>query len=101
MGANTRLPASRPDPDPYILLNPVRFTLAALQAPVINDYQIGLKAELEIRKGRQCLTRNGSQAVTHPDYGGFAIIAFPSDSMGLHPPPTPGPELLSGKKVKL
>jgi len=93
MGVNTRLPASRPDP--CIHLNPVRVTLAALQAPVINDYQINLKAELEIRRGRQYLTRNGSQAVTHPDYGGSAIIAFPFDSMELRPPPTPGPELLS------
>ena len=54
------------DPYPFILLNLVRSTIAALQAPVImmsqrrqeakdrlraeNDYQVNLKAELEIRQ---------------------------------------------------
>ena len=55
----------RPDPYPFILLNLILSCLAAIQAPVImmsqnrqetkdrlrsqNDYQINLKAELEIR----------------------------------------------------
>jgi len=57
--------AIRFDPYPYILLNLVLSTLAAIQAPIImmsqkrqeakdrlrsqNDYQVNLKAELEIR----------------------------------------------------
>ncbi len=66
MGTNTWLIATRPfDPYPYILLNLVLSTLAALQAPVImmsqnrqaekdrlqanQDYQINLMAEIEIR----------------------------------------------------
>jgi len=70
MGLNTWLLATRPfDPFPYILLNLVLSTLAALQAPVImmsqkrqeardraqsvHDYQINLKAELEIRQLHQ------------------------------------------------
>ena len=63
---NTTLLVARPaDPYPFILLNLVLSCLAAIQAPVImmsqnrqeakdrlrsqNDYQINLKAELEIR----------------------------------------------------
>ena len=70
MGLNTWLLATRPfDPFPFILLNLVLSTLAALQAPVImmsqnrqesrdrarsvHDYQINLKAELEIRQLHQ------------------------------------------------
>jgi uncharacterized membrane protein len=66
MAANTVLALSRPfDPYPFILLNLVLSCLAAIQAPVImmsqnrqegrdrlrseHDYQINLKAELEIR----------------------------------------------------
>jgi CRP/FNR family cyclic AMP-dependent transcriptional regulator len=65
MGVNAWLLASKPfDPYPFILLNLVLSTLAALQAPVIMmsqnrqatkdrlkadlDYQVNLKAELEI-----------------------------------------------------
>ncbi|MEZ5307483.1 MAG: DUF1003 domain-containing protein [Pyrinomonadaceae bacterium] len=59
------------DPYPYILLNLILSTLAALQAPVImmsqnrqadrdrmdaaHDYQINLKAELEIRRLQEAL----------------------------------------------
>lgn len=62
---NWRLLSSPFDPYPFILLNLVLSTLAALQAPIImmsqnrqeqrdrlqaeNDYQVNLKAELEIR----------------------------------------------------
>ena len=66
IGINTASALWRPfDPYPYILLNLILSCLAALQAPVImmsqnrmeardrlrseNDYQINLKAELEIR----------------------------------------------------
>jgi uncharacterized membrane protein len=66
MGFNiVALDAIRFDPYPYILLNLVLSTLAAIQAPIImmsqkrqeakdrlrsqNDYQVNLKAELEIR----------------------------------------------------
>ena|SRR3990167_407998 len=66
MGVNTALILARPfDPYPYILLNLVLSCLAAVQAPVImmsqnrmeakdrlrseHDYQVNLKAELEIR----------------------------------------------------
>lgn len=66
MGINTWVLASRPfDPYPFILLNLVLSTLAALQAPVImmsqnrqaakdrlhaqQDYEINLMAEIEIR----------------------------------------------------
>jgi uncharacterized membrane protein len=72
MGINTALLRSRPfDPYPYILLNLVLSCLAAVQAPVImmsqnrqeardrlraaNDYQVNLKAELEIRHLHQKL----------------------------------------------
>ena len=67
MGINTYILIIKPfDPYPYILLNLVLSTLAAIQAPVIimsqrrqeardrlrgeNDYRINLKAELEIRQ---------------------------------------------------
>ncbi len=66
MIVNSYLLAARPfDPYPYILLNLVLSCLAAIQAPIImmsqnrqeardrlrsqNDYQVNLKAELEIR----------------------------------------------------
>jgi uncharacterized membrane protein len=66
LGLNSFLLFSRPfDPFPFILLNLVLSCIAAIQAPVImmsqkrhesrdrmrsvNDYQINLKAELEIR----------------------------------------------------
>jgi uncharacterized membrane protein len=66
MAINTALIMSRPfDPYPFILLNLVLSCLAAIQAPIImmsqnrqeardrlrseNDYQVNLKAELEIR----------------------------------------------------
>jgi uncharacterized membrane protein len=66
MGFNiVAMDAVRFDPYPYILLNLVLSTLAAIQAPIImmsqkrteakdrlrsqNDYQVNLKAELEIR----------------------------------------------------
>jgi len=66
MGINTYILLTRPfDPYPYILLNLVLSCLAAIQAPVImmsqnrqeerdrlrsqHDYQVNLKAELEIR----------------------------------------------------
>jgi uncharacterized membrane protein len=67
MGLNSVLLARRDpfDPYPYILLNLILSSLAALQAPVImmsqnrqgerdrlnaaNDYEVNLKAELEIR----------------------------------------------------
>jgi uncharacterized membrane protein len=66
LGLNSYLLFSRPfDPFPFILLNLVLSCIAAIQAPVImmsqkrqesrdrmrsvNDYQINLKAELEIR----------------------------------------------------
>jgi uncharacterized membrane protein len=72
MCANSLLLLSRPfDPYPYILLNLVLSCLAAMQAPVImmsqnrqetkdrlrasHDYQINLKAELEIRQLHQKL----------------------------------------------
>ncbi len=67
MGINTWILLAKPfDPYPYILLNLVLSCLAAIQAPVIlmsqnrqeakdrlrseHDYQINLKAEIEIRK---------------------------------------------------
>jgi len=70
MVINSYLLFAKPfDPYPYILLNLVLSTLAALQAPVImmsqnrqeerdrqralNDYQVNLKAELEIRQLHQ------------------------------------------------
>jgi uncharacterized membrane protein len=70
MLVNSYLLVARPfDPYPYILLNLVLSTLAALQAPVImmsqnrqeerdrlramHDYQVNLKAELEIRQLHQ------------------------------------------------
>ena len=70
MVVNSFLLVARPfDPYPYILLNLVLSSLAALQAPVImmsqirqeardrarslHDYQINLKAELEIRQLHQ------------------------------------------------
>ncbi|HVJ79836.1 MAG TPA: DUF1003 domain-containing protein [Planctomycetia bacterium] len=70
MALNSILLASRPfDPYPYILLNLVLSTIAALQAPMImmsqnrqetrdrqravHDYQVNLKAELEIRQLHQ------------------------------------------------
>lgn len=66
VGINSRLILAQPfDPFPYILLNLFLSCLAALQAPIImmsqsrleardrlrseNDYQVNLKAELEIR----------------------------------------------------
>lgn len=66
MGINIWVLASRPfDPYPFILLNLILSCLAAIQAPIImmsqnrkeqkdrarsvNDYQVNLKAELEIR----------------------------------------------------
>jgi uncharacterized membrane protein len=66
IGINSQTAGSRPfDPYPYILLNLILSCLAAVQAPVImmsqnrleardrlrseNDYQVNLKAELEIR----------------------------------------------------
>lgn len=70
MFVNSYLLAAHPfDPYPYILLNLVLSALAAIQAPVImmsqnrqetrdrlrslNDYQVNLKAELEIRQLNQ------------------------------------------------
>jgi uncharacterized membrane protein len=70
IGLNSVALLSQPfDPYPYILLNLVLSTLAALQAPVImmsqnrqetrdrahatHDYQVNLKAELEIRQLHQ------------------------------------------------
>lgn len=67
MGVNTYILISRPfDPYPYIFLNLVLSCIAAIQAPAImmsqnrqeakdrlrsqNDYQVNLKAELEIRQ---------------------------------------------------
>ena len=67
MGINTWILLAKPfDPYPYILLNLVLSCLAAIQAPVIlmsqnrqeardrlhaeHDYEINLKAEIEIRK---------------------------------------------------
>jgi uncharacterized membrane protein len=67
MGINTWILLEKPfDPYPYILLNLVLSCLAAIQAPVIlmsqnrqeardrlqsdHDYQINIKAEIEIRK---------------------------------------------------
>jgi uncharacterized membrane protein len=67
IGLNTLLWAARPvDPYPFILLNLVLSCLAAIQAPIImmsqnrqeakdrlrsqHDYQVNLKAELEIRQ---------------------------------------------------
>ena len=67
MGINTWILLTKPfDPYPYILLNLVLSCLAAIQAPVIlmsqnrqeardrlhaeHDYEINLKAEIEIRK---------------------------------------------------
>lgn len=67
MGINSIVLLSRPfDPYPFILLNLVLSSLAALQAPIImmsqrrqetkdrrrseNDYRVNLKAELEIRQ---------------------------------------------------
>jgi uncharacterized membrane protein len=67
MGINTWLLLEKPfDPYPYILLNLVLSCLAAIQAPVIlmsqnrqeakdrlrseHDYQVNVKAEIEIRK---------------------------------------------------
>ncbi|HEY2986307.1 MAG TPA: DUF1003 domain-containing protein [Candidatus Binatia bacterium] len=66
MGVNSTLLLAKPfDPYPFILLNLVLSCIAALQAPIImmsqnrqeardrlrseNDYQVNLKAELEIR----------------------------------------------------
>ena len=66
IGINTYIILSRPfDPFPFILLNLILSTLAAIQAPIImmsqnrkdakdrlrgeNDYKVNLKAELEIR----------------------------------------------------
>jgi uncharacterized membrane protein len=70
MGFNIVMATSKPfDPYPFILLNLVLSTLAAIQAPVImmsqnrqeerdrqraiHDYQVNLKAELEIRQLHQ------------------------------------------------
>jgi uncharacterized membrane protein len=70
MGLNILMASSKPfDPYPFILLNLVLSTLAAIQAPVImmsqnrqeardrqraiHDYQVNLKAELEIRQLHQ------------------------------------------------
>ncbi|NTV26998.1 MAG: DUF1003 domain-containing protein [Chlorobiaceae bacterium] len=70
MGINIVMASSKPfDPYPFILLNLVLSTLAAIQAPVImmsqnrqeerdrqraiHDYQVNLKAELEIRQLHQ------------------------------------------------
>ncbi|MGE0115456.1 MAG: DUF1003 domain-containing protein [Steroidobacteraceae bacterium] len=70
MGLNSWLLASKPfDPYPYILLNLALSALAAIQAPLImmsqnrqeardraraqHDYQVNLKAELEIRQLHQ------------------------------------------------
>ncbi len=70
MALNSWVLATRPfDPYPYILLNLVLSTLAAIQAPLImmsqnrqeardraraqHDYQVNLKAELEIRQLHQ------------------------------------------------
>jgi uncharacterized membrane protein len=70
MAVNSWLLAGKPfDPYPYILLNLVLSTLAAIQAPLImmsqnrqesrdrahaqHDYQVNLKAELEIRQLHQ------------------------------------------------
>ena len=67
MGINTWILLEKPfDPYPYILLNLVLSCLAAIQAPVIlmsqnrqeardrihaeHDYEVNLKAEIEIRK---------------------------------------------------
>ena len=67
MGINTWILLTKPfDPYPYILLNLVLSCLAAIQAPVIlmsqnrqeardrvhaeHDYEINMKAEIEIRK---------------------------------------------------
>ena len=67
MGVNASFMLARPfDPYPYIFLNLMLSCLAAIQAPIImmsqnrqesrdrlrskNDYQINLKAELEIRQ---------------------------------------------------
>ena len=67
MGINTAVLLTKPfDPYPYILLNLVLSCLAAIQAPVIlmsqnrqeakdrlrseHDYEINMKAEIEIRK---------------------------------------------------
>ena len=67
MGVNTWILLERPfDPYPYILLNLVLSCLAAIQAPVImmsqnrqeakdrlkseHDYEVNIKAEIEIRK---------------------------------------------------
>jgi uncharacterized membrane protein len=72
MGLNSFILFSHPfDPYPYILLNLVLSCLAAIQAPIImmsqkrqeardraralNDYQVNLKAELEIRHLHQKL----------------------------------------------
>jgi len=72
MFLNSYILAARPfDPYPYILLNLVLSCLAAIQAPVImmsqnrqesrdreralHDYQVNLKAELEIRHLHQKL----------------------------------------------
>ncbi|HPI91954.1 MAG TPA: DUF1003 domain-containing protein [Deltaproteobacteria bacterium] len=72
MAVNSFLIAARPfDPYPYILLNLVLSCLAAIQAPIImmsqnrqeardrdramHDYQVNLKAELEIRHLHQKL----------------------------------------------
>ncbi|MCJ7600579.1 MAG: DUF1003 domain-containing protein [Desulfobulbaceae bacterium] len=72
MSVNSYMLVSRPfDPYPYILLNLVLSALAAIQAPIImmsqnrleakdrlrsaHDYQINLKAELEIRQLHQKL----------------------------------------------
>ena len=70
MGLNSWLLIARPfDPYPFILLNLVLSSLAAIQAPLImmsqnrqeardraraiHDYQVNLKAELEIRQLHQ------------------------------------------------
>jgi len=70
MAVNSYLLVARPfDPYPYILLNLILSSLAAIQAPVImmsqnrqeardqlraqHDFQINLKAELEIRQLHQ------------------------------------------------
>jgi len=71
MGLNTYLLQTSFDPYPFILLNLLLSTIAALQAPLIlmsqnrkeekdrkrsvNDYMINLKAEIEVRKLHQKL----------------------------------------------
>jgi uncharacterized membrane protein len=96
-------PAARFDPYPYILLNLALSSVAALQAPIImmsqnrqsskdkllaqNDYQVNLKAEMEIG----AMMRMQTELLARLAYLERALMKkeTPASSLGLAPPPLP------------